>query len=99
MSLIGWETLLNKVLLVMRLFFSRKVVFFVRVINSLLNSKFLNWQKPKAFADNNMFLLGWKENIVEKGVRLFFSHNVFKWFFLMVINSLPNSEIVDWLKM
>ena len=83
MSLIGWETLLNKVLLVMRLFFSLKVlVFFLWVINSLLNSKFLNRPKPKAFADNNMFVLGWKENIVEKGMRLFFSHTVFKWFFL-----------------
>ena len=84
MSLIGLETLLNKALLVMRLFFSHKVFFFfcVRVINSLLNSKFLNWPKPKAFADNNMFVLGWKENIVEKGMRLFFSHNVFKWSFL-----------------
>ena len=27
-------------------------------------------------------LLGWKQNIVEKGMRLFFSHNVFKWSFL-----------------
>ena len=87
MSLIGLETLLNKVLLVMRLFFSHKVFifvffFFVRVINSLLNSKFLNWPNPKAFADNNMFVLGWKENNVEKGMRLFFSHNVFEWSFL-----------------
>ena len=84
MSLIGWETLLNKVLLVMRLFFSHKVftLFFVRVINSLLNSKSLNWPKPKVFSDNNMFVLGWKENIVEKGMSLFFSHNVSKWSFL-----------------
>ena len=83
MSLIGWETLLNKVLLVMRLFYSHKVfIFFVWVINSLLNSKVLNWPNPKAFADNNMFVLGWKENIVEKRMRLFFSRNVFKWSFL-----------------
>ena len=70
--------IVDKVLLVMRLFFAHKVFiffFFVRVINSLLNSKCLNWPKPKAFADNNMFLLGWKESIVEKGMRLFFSHN------------------------
>ena len=80
MSLIGWETLLNKVLLVMRLFFSHKLFiffFFVWVINCLLNSKFLNCPKPKSFADN-MFVLGRKENVVEKGMRLFFSHNVFK---------------------
>ena len=83
MSLIGWETFFNKVLLVLRLFFfPQSFHFFVRVINSLLNSKFLNWRKPKVFADKNMFVLGWKENIVEKGMRLFFSHNVFKWSFL-----------------
>ena len=40
--------------------------FFLWVINSLLNSKFFNWPKPKGFADNNMFVLGWKEKTFRK---------------------------------
>ena len=83
MSLFGWETLLNKVLLVMRLFFSHKVfIFFCPGHQLFTKSQIFKLAKTKSICRQQYVFLGWKENIVEKGMRLFFSHNVFKWSFL-----------------
>ena len=54
------------------------------VFNFLPNDKFLDWSKFKAFDDNKinatlqqMFFLGWVENIVGKGENAGYQHFLF----------------------
>ena len=43
-------------------------------VNTLPNKKFLDWSKLKAFADDKIELLGWVENIAEKGENAGYQH-------------------------